>query len=1092
MENINSIFQKSVIQRHLKLVDKEVLDRAFSIFNEVYNTKVIEELKTIKEEEYQTLFLQDIFVKVLGYTLKPYDNHNLVREHKNKTDNKKADGAVIKDGKTIAVIELKSVKTKNFSDAINQAFQYRHNQGCKYVVFSNFQILRLYINSSYEFEEFDLFNLSRERFEVFYLLLNKENLFEDKPYKLKEETKFHEKEVSEKLYNDYKEFKDRIFEDIVSKNTQYDKLVLFKKTQKLLDRFLFVLFAEDSGLIPPNTVSKIIKDWNELKNLNREEPLYNLFKDYFSYLDKGKKVTNWGEITAYNGGLFRPDEILDSLDFKISDELLKIHAARLSSYDFESEVDVNILGHIFEHSLTEIEEITAELQGEKVDKKKSKRKKDGVFYTPKYITKYIVENTVGKLCEEKKIELEINDLIIDENYRKKSGKLSKRGDVLFQKLQNYQKWLLSLKILDPACGSGAFLNATLDFLIAEHKINDDLIKELEQKTNAIPLFDIDKAVLENNIYGVDINEESVEIAKLSLWLRTARPGRPLSDLSGNIKCGNSLIDDPEVAGDKAFDWHKEFPHVFNPQIEEKVYQKMPESKPDYLKLIKNGTKEAQEKAEKSAKLSKEAVEISQKVYEYAEKLEHVNDAQSFYKTNNGGFDVVLGNPPYAGRSSSMNNIEKEYVKQRYSTTEGKFELYQLFIEKCGILVKQNHSYISLITPQTWLSIIQATKLRKQILGNKELTEIVFLGKEIFQDASVDALIFILNIGTSNEYIKFKQSRNLINNNDETKIILYSSLDDSTYIVPINSNSQTIDLITKINIETLSLKEIGLWSDGIKVVGEAKLFALQNIKFNDSFFPVLNGKDIGKYFYKWRGLFTCRDKVQIEKHFAADIRLRDEKMFNRPKILIRKTGSSIVATLDFNNYYYEQSLFSFGVSNKNYVLFYILTILNSQLANFLLYENAFSKKETFPQIRLHWLKDFPIKISTRENQQPFIGKAELMLSLNKELQEKKQYFYDEILSDGKIEKLTKKLKNFNELTFDEFIKEYAKKAKIKISNKSEKAKLAIVWRDYFEEEKQKLNNIQTQINITDKEIDQMVYKLYELTSKEISIIEDSVK
>jgi len=237
---------------------------------------------------------------------------------------------------------------------------------------------------------------------------------------------------------------------------------------------------------------------------------------------------------------------------------------KLSEYDFNTEVDVNILGHIFEHSLSEIEEITTELSagpGEHVPLAVSKRKKDGVYYTPKYITQYIVENTIGTLCNEKRKELEIEEIEFDGSYKKKDGKLLAKGKKLYQKLDGYKSWLLSLKIVDPACGSGAFLNQALNFLIREHKNIDDIIAELTN--TALRLFDTEKSILENNLYGVDINEESVEIAKLSLWLRTAQKGRKLSVLSNNIKCGNSLIDDPAVAGDKAFNWNVEFPQIFN-------------------------------------------------------------------------------------------------------------------------------------------------------------------------------------------------------------------------------------------------------------------------------------------------------------------------------------------------------------------------------------------------------------------------------------------------------------------------------------------------------------------------------------------------
>ena len=182
----------------------------------------------------------------------------------------------------------------------------------------------------------------------------------------------------------------------------------------------------------------------------------------------------------------------------------------------------------------------------------SKRKKDGVFYTPKYITQYIVENTIGTLCNEKWTELEIEEIEFDGTYRTKDGNLSKKGKKLYQKLNDYKEWLLSLKIVDPACGSGAFLNQALNFLIREHKNIDDIIAELTNTT--LRLFDTEKLILENNLFGVDINEESVEIAKLSLWLRTARKDRKLSNLNNNIKCGNSLIGDVKVAGDKAFHW----------------------------------------------------------------------------------------------------------------------------------------------------------------------------------------------------------------------------------------------------------------------------------------------------------------------------------------------------------------------------------------------------------------------------------------------------------------------------------------------------------------------------------------------------------
>ena len=554
-----AIFQKSVIQKHLNNLDKELVEKAYQKFRENYSPAKIEKIKQLKEEEYQDGFLRDLFVDILGYTLKPDDNYNLAREFKNQGDGKKADGAILKNGKAVVVIELKSTKTKDLKSITEQAFNYKINQpDCKYVITSNFQKLRFYIDYANEFEAFDLFHLQKTDFELLYLILNSDSVFSDLPLKLKEETRFHEQDVSGKLYKDYSVFKNKLFENLIKNNPDNDKLTLFHKSQKLLDRFLFILFAEDSGLLPPNSISRIIETYNKLTELDAYKPIYDIYKQYFGYMNIGRKgKTNTNDIPAYNGGLFYTDDLLDNL--KIEDEILIDELLRLSEYDFNTEVDVNILGHIFEHSLSEIEEITAEIEGIATDKTKSKRKKDGVFYTPKYITQYIVENTIGTLCNEKRAALEIEEIEFDGTYRTKDGNLSTKGKKLYQKLNNYKDWLFSLKIVDPACGSGAFLNQALNFLIQEHKNIDDIIAELTN--TALRLFDTEKSILENNLYGVDINEESVEIAKLSLWLRTAHKDRKLSNLNNNIKCGNSLIDDPEVAGEKALIWNIEFKEI---------------------------------------------------------------------------------------------------------------------------------------------------------------------------------------------------------------------------------------------------------------------------------------------------------------------------------------------------------------------------------------------------------------------------------------------------------------------------------------------------------------------------------------------------
>lgn len=671
------IFQKSVIQKHLKSLDKEKVEKAFQAFRLNYNPAKIEQIKTLKEEEYQDGFLREIFVDVLGYTLRPDENFDLQREFKNQTDGKKADGAIIKDENAIAVIELKSTKTKDLTKITQQAFNYKNNQPeCKYIITSNFQKLRFYIDYSTEFEEFDLFFLDRERFELLYLILHKESVFSNLPIQLKKETQFHEKEISEELYKDYSHFKDKLFHNLIANHPDNDKLLLFKKSQKLLDRFLFILFAEDSGLLPPNSISRIIKRFDILKEEDAYKPIYEIFKQYFGYMNigrPGKKESD--NIPAYNGGLFYEDLLLNNLN--IDDDILIDDLKKLSTYDFNTEVDVNILGHIFEHSLNEIEEVTAEIEGTVSDRKRTKRKKDGVFYTPKYITTYIVANTIGKLCIDKRKELDIEEIEFDDTFLKKDLTLTVKGRKLFKTLTDYKNWLTNLKIIDPACGSGAFLNQALNFLIEEHEKIDDIIADL---TNSpLRLFDTDKNILENNLFGVDINEESVEIARLSLWLRTAKKDRKLSKLNNNIKCGNSLLT-------SEFDWYKEFPHIMK----------------------------------------------------------------------NGGFDVVIGNPPYIKEYTNRQAFDGLHNNPCY---QGKMDLWYFFGALALDIIKKDYGLIGYIAPNNWITNSGASKFRNIVLNKGKLTEFIDFGDfKVFDSAGIQTMIYIMQSSENNENYNFNFSK----------------------------------------------------------------------------------------------------------------------------------------------------------------------------------------------------------------------------------------------------------------------------------------------------------------------------------------------
>jgi hypothetical protein len=643
-----SIFQSSVVTKHLKTQNKEKIAIQWGIFKTHFHNPTIQDnIRNSKEEQYQGGFLIDLFVNILGYTKNPTPNFNITTEYKNVKDSKKADGAIVVDDIVKAVIELKGTNTTDLSKIEVQAFGYKNNQPeCTYVITSNFEKLRFYIDNAIEHIEFNLFTLTEKEFELLYLCLAFENIQNDTPKNIKKESISQEDAITKKLYNDYSLFKRELHQSLVILNPQFDAITLFQKSQKLLDRFLFLFFAEDRQLLPPNSVRMILDQWIKLKELDAYTPLFDRFKKYFGYLNTGYKGKQY-DVYAYNGGLFKADAVLDTIT--IDDDLLYKHTLKLSEYDFISEVDVNILGHIFENSLNELDEIKAQLEGQVTDKSKTKRKKDGIFYTPKYITKYIVENTVGKLCEEKKVELEI----IEDDYNTDKKRQKKTIKGLIYKLTEYRNWLLQLTVCDPACGSGAFLNQALDFLILEHKYIDELQAKLFG--DAMVLSDVENSILENNLFGVDLNEESVEIAKLSLWLRTAQPNRKLNDLNNNIKCGNSLIDDVEVAGEKAFNWQQEFPQIFA----------------------------------------------------------------------NGGFDVVIGNPPYV-RIQNLNTKDIDYYFKTYSTPSGKLDISILFFEKAIYLIKKEIGIVSFISSSQWMKTNYGENLRKLML-NGYLKEVLDFG-----------------------------------------------------------------------------------------------------------------------------------------------------------------------------------------------------------------------------------------------------------------------------------------------------------------------------------------------------------------------------
>ena len=1025
---MNNLFnQKLLIQKAQEEINLNDYSEKRKILNNWINSLEKGILAKSKEEEFQGEFLNDIFSLILGAVNKSSgkDEWNLQRETKTKIDGQKADGVIgffDVNGKddVRAVIELKGPtisldqRQKRSGDTrtpVEQAFNYapKYGKNCQWVIVSNYKEIRLYrSNDMTEYEVFFLENLKDDlEFQKFIYILSFEALVgtankKAKALELSEEYQKNQIEIEKKFYNEYRNIRLHIFENMKENNPETDENTLLEKVQKLLDRFLFICFCEDKGLLEKDFFNTILKKGKDFGSI------FDIFKVFCNWINLGNPKEN---ISHFNGGLFKNDDVLNSLniDDKVFEELKKI-----SDYDFDSDLNVNILGHIFEQSISDIEELKKSISGEEFDLKKSKRKKDGIFYTPQYITKYIVENSIKNWLDDKRKELGEDDLPIlnEKDYifdiAKKNYTKNYRKHIEFW--QQYREAVRNIKIIDPACGSGAFLITAFEFLLNYNKYLDDKIFDLVGTSDLFS--DRTKEILQNNIFGVDLNKESVEITKLSLWLKTADKNKTLASLENNIKCGNSLIDDPEIVGNLAFNWEKEFPEIFA----------------------------------------------------------------------NGGFDIVVGNPPYG---VNFDDKTKKYLLE-FDKLVPDYEIYIYFISLYRKILK-NNGYLSYIFPNTFLSTLFGKKYRENLFNTITVKEIIDLSNDnTFVDASVRTIIFSFKNILENSDIKFLKTRDktFYSFKDYLKNEVMENIENIASLFFQNKKEKEIISKIKNNQKLADFFEV---SQGLipydKYRGHDEYTIKNriwhsNVKKDETYKKELKGEDVKQYLLNWNNELW----ISYGEWLAAP---RERKFFVNKRILIREiTKDKLFACYTEEEFYNTPSLINVINEKDILELKYILTIVNSKLLGW--YHNKTSPKANkglFPKILVNDVRNLPLVNIPLEKQQPFIEKADKMLSLNKELQDLSQKFQRMLLRKFDLEKLSTKLQEWYLLDFSDFIKELKRlKVKLSLSQESE-------WEEYFLEEKLKAVAIDSEIKNTDKEIDSMVYRIYDLTDEEIKIIEE---
>lgn len=530
------------------------------------------------------------------------------------------------------------------------------------------------------------------------------------------------------------------------------------------------------------------------------------------------------------------------------DKLLKVYGCKayflLNSKDLQK----------FWNSLTSLIKIYEYIVG----KRGNRKEKYSIFYTPEWIVKYMVDNSMEKI-------------------------------ILNHNLEN-------IKILEPACGCGAFLLCLLDELY-------ELYLEKTNYTNV----DICINIIEKNLYGIDVDSKAIEICKYLLIL-------------------------------KAF--------------------------------IKTG-----------------------KLYSFNFNL-FTEDFLSASSVDKDFFDIIIGNPPYLENRGLNKYYDKEYLKDKFITAVGRFDIYSLFIENSISFLKKG-GYIKFILPGNLLSNNNFALTRKHILDNSLITSIVNLGEEIFEDVGMNIIIISMykDMTKTNDFIMCKNISNSEDKRRDIESSTYKEIPQRFYentllnVFDIDSSYDTFRLREKIyNSCTLIINDVAEVVAGIATGNiRKKLLTRDEGKANAR--KVLEGKDVQKFYHKWSGLYFIDDKSLIDRKNGEYATFMRNDMINKEKLIIRQTADRFICSYDNDKYYILNTLYSLVIRDGYENLLdikYILALLNSKLYYFLYSTLIREKGKLFPQLKIFHIQYSPICIPSKSVQQKIKSIVDEIILLNKDI------------------------------------------------------------------------------------------------------------
>jgi hypothetical protein len=1010
-----------------------------------------------KETEVRNLFVQRILGDILGYTqIDSEPPYTLAFERAIRRGS--VDVALGRFGMSdrpdsiVAPFELKGPGTRDLDaimpgrgrSPVQQAWDYAIDApGSRWVLVSNCVEVRLY-GFGRGRDAYELFDLTKlddpEEHARLCLILSAERLLGGATDALLRETDSAYKNITDDLYGEYKGLRDRLigFLTGAADGPKLTLLSAIELAQKLLDRILFIAFAQRTDLLPDRLLERALSARNEFL----PQPLWRNFQALFRNVDQGNDLLY---IWAYNGGLFAADPATDKLD--LPDDL-SAELAKLGQWDYRSDVPVTVLGHVFEQSITDLEKLRAESRGE-APPKVSKRKREGVVYTPEIVTRFLVERTVGRTLEERfaaLLAVYAKSPVLPENGDPIPWHAGEASERTFWR--EYAATLRNLTIVDPACGSGAFLVAAFDLLAAEFRRVVERLAALGEPID----FDPFDEIVTRNLYGVDLNAESVEITRLALWLKTARNKHHLQNLEATIKVGNSLIDDPAFTN-RPFNWRTAFVDVF---------------------------------------------------------------AQ-------GGFDVVIGNPPYV-RMELVKPV-KPYLEKHYVVAADRADLYAYFFER-GVGVLKEGGRLGYISSSTFFRTGSGENLRRFLGDGVAIEAVVDFGDlQIFEGVTTYPAIVTLRKGEGSRdgTMSFLKVDSLPNDLEAE----FASKAQTMPRVRLGPGSWQLEEKSLARLRDKIIK-------GKKTLGDVYGPPLYGIKtgLNDAFVidtatrdrlveqdpksadllkPFLRGEDIKCWRVEPEGLFlinTPRGKVNIDDYPA----IRDWLLPFRPELEKRATKqewfelqqAQLAYQMSMSNsklvWPHFQDEPSFVVDRSGALLnnkcFFVpsddpclLALLNSRCFWFQLISIARIKRGGYVEAEAQYVGALSMPVLSSKIRNAIVRHSDRCTGAAIRRFEFQSAVRHRILDFAPPDhkRLSRKLEEWHDLDFVAFRAEVDRvfHAEIPVRERAE-------WEKYLAENAAEVERLTAEIETAEREIDAIVYKLFDFTADEIALLEASVE